>query len=276
MDSSRTSGGSCAPARATPADAALFSHAAGRHHRAARELLHEPALINVERPSAPAVASHPPIRSAPELKLRCLSSYLGPARVRNALRLQPRTKHRANRLADGLARRGVTPSDPRQSFARAADQGPRGFKAGNDAILVATDIDARASTSPGSARRELRRAHRARRLYPPFGRTRARRGRRRRDHVRLARRGMRLPRDRARRRPPDPAGHAARLRLHGAQHRASGGSAAQRIAEIRARKSDERARARRNAERSGVTVAPPAAGRLITHQRWDPKLRPVA
>jgi ATP-dependent RNA helicase RhlE len=110
----------------------------------ARELLHEPAMINVERPSAPAVGiSHAAYPVAPELKLPLLVELLRQPGVRNAL-VFTRTKHRANRLADGLGRRGVTAerihgNRSQAQRTRALEQ----FKAGKARILVATDIAAR-------------------------------------------------------------------------------------------------------------------------------------
>ena len=110
----------------------------------ARELLDDPAMINVERPSAPAVGiSHAAYPVAPELKLPLLLEFLRQPGVRNAL-VFTRTKHRANRLADGLGRRGVTVerihgNRTQAQRTRALDQ----FKAGKVRILVATDIAAR-------------------------------------------------------------------------------------------------------------------------------------
>ena len=110
----------------------------------ARELLDHPATINVERPSAPAVGiSHTAYPVAPELKLPLLLELLGQPGVRNAL-VFTRTKHRANRLADGLARRGV--SAERIHGNRTQAQRTRAlhaFKARSARVLNATDIAAR-------------------------------------------------------------------------------------------------------------------------------------
>src|SRR5438552_8003697 len=110
----------------------------------ARELLHDPATINVERPSAPAVGiSHAAYPVASELKLPLLLEFLRQPGVRNAL-VFTRTKHRANRLADGLSRRGVAAerihgnrSQSQRTHALAA------FKSGAARVLVATDVAAR-------------------------------------------------------------------------------------------------------------------------------------
>jgi ATP-dependent RNA helicase RhlE len=110
----------------------------------ARELLHDPAMINVERPSAPAVGiSHAAYPVAPELKLPLLLEFLRQPGVRSAL-VFTRTKHRANRLADGLGRRGVAAerihgNRTQAQRTRALDA----FKRGAARILVATDIAAR-------------------------------------------------------------------------------------------------------------------------------------
>ena len=110
----------------------------------ARDLLRDPALINVERPSAPAVGvSHTAYPVASELKLPLLLEFLTQPGVRNAL-VFTRTKHRANRLADGLAKRGIAAE--RIHGNRTQSQRTKAleaFKAGRTRILVATDIAAR-------------------------------------------------------------------------------------------------------------------------------------
>jgi ATP-dependent RNA helicase RhlE len=68
----------------------------------ARELLCNPVTIDVERPAAPAVGiTHGAYPVAAELKLPLLVELLRQPGVQNAL-VFTRTKHRANRLADGL------------------------------------------------------------------------------------------------------------------------------------------------------------------------------
>ena len=110
----------------------------------ARELLHDPAMINVERPSAPAVGiSHSAYPVASESKLPLLVELLRQPGVRNAL-VFTRTKHRANRLADGLGRRGVTAERIHGNRTQAQrTKALDAFKAGKVRILVATDIAAR-------------------------------------------------------------------------------------------------------------------------------------
>jgi ATP-dependent RNA helicase RhlE len=110
----------------------------------ARELLHDPVTINVERPAAPAVGvRHAAYPVAAELKTPLLVELLKQPEVRSVLAFT-RTKHRANRLADALGRRGVSVdrihgnrSQTQRTQALAA------LKAGSVRVLVATDIAAR-------------------------------------------------------------------------------------------------------------------------------------
>src|SRR6266542_3408906 len=110
----------------------------------AREMLHDPAMINVERPSAPAVGiSHTAYPVASEGKLPLLLELLRQPGVRNAL-VFTRTKHRANRLADGLGRRGVMAERIHGNRTQAQrTQALATFKTGKCRVLVATDIAAR-------------------------------------------------------------------------------------------------------------------------------------
>ncbi len=110
----------------------------------ARELLRDPATINVERAVAPAVGiSHAAYPVAPELKLPLLVALLREPGVRNML-VFTRTKHRANRLADGLSRRGVAAERIHGNRSQAQrTQALAAFKAGRARVLIATDIAAR-------------------------------------------------------------------------------------------------------------------------------------
>src|SRR5712692_7778636 len=110
----------------------------------ARDLLHDPATINVERAAAPAVGvSHAAYPVASELKLPLLLELLRQPGVRNML-VFTRTKHRANRLADGLARRGVVVERIHGNRSQAQrTKALASFKAGTVQVLVATDIAAR-------------------------------------------------------------------------------------------------------------------------------------
>jgi ATP-dependent RNA helicase RhlE len=109
-----------------------------------RELLHDPATINLERVSTPAAGITQAIYPvAQELKSRLLLALLERGIMKEAL-VFTRTKHRANRLWEFLGKQGI-------SVARIhgnRSQGQRtdalaGFKSGKYRVLVATDIAAR-------------------------------------------------------------------------------------------------------------------------------------
>jgi ATP-dependent RNA helicase RhlE len=110
----------------------------------ARDLLRDPVTIDVERPAAPAVGvRHAAYPVAPELKLPLLLALLRQPGVRNML-VFTRTKHRANRLADALARRGVVAARIHGNRSQGQrTQALAAFKAGTVRVLVATDIAAR-------------------------------------------------------------------------------------------------------------------------------------
>ncbi len=110
----------------------------------ARELLCQPVMLDIERPSAPAVGvSHAAYPVASELKLPLLIELLRQPGVRNAL-VFTRTKHRANRLADGLMRRGVAADRIHGNRSQSQrTQALAAFKDGRCRVLVATDIAAR-------------------------------------------------------------------------------------------------------------------------------------
>jgi ATP-dependent RNA helicase RhlE len=110
----------------------------------ARQLLRNPVSLNVERPAAPATGvrhSIFPVRQ--DLKQALLLELLrGPA-IGSAL-VFTRTKHRANRLAQFLDRHGVAC----ERIHGNRSQGQRtealaGFKGGRYRVLVATDVAAR-------------------------------------------------------------------------------------------------------------------------------------
>jgi ATP-dependent RNA helicase RhlE len=109
-----------------------------------RELLHNPATINLERKSAPAVGITQAVYPVPqELKPSLLLALLQRGLMKEAL-VFTRTKHRANRLWEFLEKRGLkvarihgNRSQPQRIDAL------EGFKAGRYRVLVATDIAAR-------------------------------------------------------------------------------------------------------------------------------------
>jgi ATP-dependent RNA helicase RhlE len=110
----------------------------------AREMLRDPATINIERPAAPAAGiTHTVYPVQAELKSRLLLELLKGPGVRSALAFT-RTKHRANRLADFLGRAGVQAERIHGNRSQSQrTQALAGFKAGRIRVLVATDIAAR-------------------------------------------------------------------------------------------------------------------------------------
>ncbi len=109
-----------------------------------RQLLSDPARLFVERRAAPATGVSQAILPVPEkLKPKLLLEMIRIGEVETAL-VFTRTKHRANRLAEYLTHAGVpcerihgNRSQPQREAALA------GFKAGKLRVLVATDIAAR-------------------------------------------------------------------------------------------------------------------------------------
>jgi ATP-dependent RNA helicase RhlE len=110
----------------------------------AREMLHDPATINLERQSAPATGiTHAVYPVAQHLKPALLLTLLRGAEVSDAL-VFTRTKHRANRLAKYLGEQSVRVE--RIHGNRSQNQRTEalaGFKSGKYKVLVATDIAAR-------------------------------------------------------------------------------------------------------------------------------------
>ena len=109
-----------------------------------REMLHNPAAINLERKAAPAVGITQAVYPVPqELKSHLLLKLLEKGEMKEAL-VFTRTKHRANRLWEFLDKRGI----PAQRIHGNRSQAQRtdalaGFKSGQYRVLVATDIAAR-------------------------------------------------------------------------------------------------------------------------------------
>ena len=109
-----------------------------------KELLHNPATINLARKAAPATGITQAVYPvAQELKSLLLFTLLDRGLIREAL-VFTRTKHRANRLWEFLDKRGISVarihgnrSQPQRMDALA------GFKDGRYRVLVATDIAAR-------------------------------------------------------------------------------------------------------------------------------------
>jgi len=109
-----------------------------------KEMLHDPATINLERRSAPAIgitqALYPvPQQSKPALLLALLTG----AEVKDAL-VFTRTKHRADRLAKYLGAQNVAVQRIHGNRSQAQRiEALAGFKSGKYRVLVATDIAAR-------------------------------------------------------------------------------------------------------------------------------------
>jgi ATP-dependent RNA helicase RhlE len=110
----------------------------------AEEMLREPARLNVERKSAPATGITQAVYPVPEeLKPYLLVELLRRGDIKNVL-VFTRTKHRANRLAEFLDRQRVSCDriHGNRSQAQRTDALSR-FKNGDLQVLVATDIAAR-------------------------------------------------------------------------------------------------------------------------------------
>jgi ATP-dependent RNA helicase RhlE len=110
----------------------------------ARVMLRDPATISLERKVTPAVGITQAAYPVPaQLKSALLVELLKRGEIRSVIAFT-RTKHRANRLADYLARNGVPAGrihGTRSQAQRTAALGA--FKAGKFPVLVATDIAAR-------------------------------------------------------------------------------------------------------------------------------------
>jgi ATP-dependent RNA helicase RhlE len=109
-----------------------------------REMLRDPATINLERKAAPAVGITQAVYPvSQELKSALLLALLKRNLIREAL-VFTRTKHRANRLWEYLTKNGIEAAriHGNRSQAQRTDA-LAGFKSGAYRVLVATDIAAR-------------------------------------------------------------------------------------------------------------------------------------
>jgi ATP-dependent RNA helicase RhlE len=109
-----------------------------------RELLHNPATINLERKSTPAVGIRQAVYPvSQELKAGLFVELLRRGDIGNVI-VFTRTKHRANRLADFLTKEGVPNAKIHGNRSQAQrTEALEGFKTGRYRCLVATDIVAR-------------------------------------------------------------------------------------------------------------------------------------
>jgi len=112
--------------------------------RLASQMLKNPATINIQRASAPAVGITQAVYPVPqELKAALFLSLLKRGDLKQAL-VFTRTKHRANRLYETLVKNGIHAErihGNRSQVQRTAALA--GFKSGKFPVLVATDIAAR-------------------------------------------------------------------------------------------------------------------------------------
>jgi ATP-dependent RNA helicase RhlE len=109
-----------------------------------REILKDPERIQIDRQSGPAVGITQAVYPVPaELKSALLVALLQRGEIRDAL-VFTRTKHRANRLADYLVRHHVKAERIHGNRSQAQRTAAlAGFKSGRFPVLVATDIAAR-------------------------------------------------------------------------------------------------------------------------------------
>jgi len=215
-----------------------------------REMLHDPATINMERRSAPAIgitqAVYPVLQP---LKAPLLLKLLQSGEVQDAL-VFTRTKHRADRLARYLGEHRVSVERIHGNRSQAQRTAAlEGFKKGRYQVLVATDIAARGidvtalghvinfdvPAQPEDYIHRVGRTARAELTGSAFTLVSSEEEGDLRGIERAI--GRRLPRVTV----PDFDYNARAERLE-VPH-------AQRIAAIRARKTEERTRARANAER---------------------------
>jgi ATP-dependent RNA helicase RhlE len=110
----------------------------------ANDMLENPVALNIERKSAPAAGITHTVYPVPhELKSHLLLALLRQGTAKSVLAFT-RTKHRANRLADFLERNGVSCARIHGNRSQAQrTEALVGFKKGHVRVLVATDIAAR-------------------------------------------------------------------------------------------------------------------------------------
>jgi ATP-dependent RNA helicase RhlE len=109
-----------------------------------REMLRSPYTVNLERKAAPATGITQAVYPVPQhLKAPLLLELLKRGDIKNVL-VFTRTKHRANRLFETLSKRGVAAERIHGNRSQAQrTQALEGFKDGRYRVLVATDIAAR-------------------------------------------------------------------------------------------------------------------------------------
>ncbi|MBA3345219.1 MAG: DEAD/DEAH box helicase [Gemmatimonadales bacterium] len=225
-----------------------------------REMLRDPAMINLERSAAPAVGITQAVYPvAQELKSALLTSLLKRGEMDEAL-VFTRTKHRANRLQAYLVKQGIKAERIHGNRSQAQrTEALAGFKSGKYRVLVATDIAARGidvealghvvnfdvPTVPDDYIHRVGRTARAEATGDAFTLVAPEEEGELRAIERAV--GKRLPRVTV---PDFDYGARPEGRLEV--------PLAERIAAIRARKSEERARAKAKAERPASSPRPPS------------------
>ena len=232
-----------------------------------REMLHDPVTINLERRSAPAVGITQAVYPAPQGVKPALLLKLLQSEVQDAL-VFTRTKHRADRLAKYLSAHKVSVERIHGNRSQAQrTQALEGFKKGRYKVLVATDIAARGidvtalghvinfdvPAAPEDYIHRVGRTARAELTGSAFTLVSPEEE----GDIRAIEKaiGRRLPRVTV---PDFDYTPKAPERLE-VPH-------AQRIAEIRARKAEERARARANAERRAANAHRSGQGPAPAHR----------
>ncbi len=109
-----------------------------------KEMLRNPAMISIERKAAPAVGiAQSVFPVSQELKLSLLEALLARGEIRSAI-VFTRTKHRANRVFEQLEKGKVKVARIHGNRSQVQrTEALEGFKSGRYRILVATDIAAR-------------------------------------------------------------------------------------------------------------------------------------
>ncbi|MBA3521638.1 MAG: DEAD/DEAH box helicase [Gemmatimonadales bacterium] len=225
-----------------------------------REMLRDPAMINLERNAAPAVGITQAVYPvAQELKSALLTTLLQRGEMEEAL-VFTRTKHRANRLQAYLVKQGIKAERIHGNRSQAQrTEALAGFKGGKYRVLVATDIAARGidvealghvvnfdvPTVPDDYIHRVGRTARAEATGDAFTLVAPEEEGELRAIERAV--GKRLPRVTV---PDFDYGARPEGRLEV--------PLAERIAAIRARKSEERARAKAKAERPASSPRPPS------------------
>jgi ATP-dependent RNA helicase RhlE len=237
----------------------------------ARDMLRNPATIQIQRQSAPAAGITQALYPVPqELKSALIIHLLRKKTMTQAL-IFTRTKHRANRLADQLVQAGIRAERIHGNRSQAQRTAAlNGFKAGSFPVLVATDIAARGidveqlghvvnfdvPQAPDDYIHRVGRTGRAEATGEAFTFVSPEEESDLRDIERAI--GKRLPRVTV----PDfdyTARPKARLEI----------PLAQRIAEIRTRKREERARAEVNAARRSAGIRRPGTPQRESRQAGD-------